>query len=119
MFLEALTHVLTLDLFWFIDLIMNNLFWVFAFIAVMYFFTDGKRTILGVILIIFDMWLFVDLEIVASAVIFSGGFLTVYYISKLAFLTIVENSKKFKKHIIVASTLQGWVMIFIYNIFLQ
>ncbi len=118
MFLEALTHALTLDLFWFIDLIMNNLFWLFSLLAVMYFLTDGKKAVLGFVIIIFDLWIIRDFELISGAVIFSGGFLAIYYISKLAFLTVIENSKRFNKHIIIASTMHAWAVIFIYNIFL-
>jgi hypothetical protein len=117
MFYESLAHLAQLDAGWFLSLFLNNLFWVFAFIALMHFFTDGKKAILGAVLIIFDLMIFVDFEFVAGAVIFSGVFMAIYYISKLAFLTFIENSR-FRKHMIIAGLLQGWVVLFLYNIFM-
>ncbi len=117
MFFEFLSHLVALDIPWLISLVMNNLFWVFAFIALMYFFTEGKKTLLGFLVITFVMWIWVDWETVSGMALFVGSFLALYYISKIALLAIAENSPSLQKKLFWVSEVQAITAIVLFYLF--
>lgn len=118
MFFEITQHALALDIAWFAELLLDNLFWVFALIALMYFFTDGRRVIWASVLVMFDIFTVTAMTDMSGMIFLSGGFLGIYYITKIIFLKLVEDSKSFKRWIIPASALHGFVLIIIYNAFM-
>lgn len=117
MFVEFMAHAFALDLDWIISLIMSNLHYLFAFAAVVYFFLEGKKVILGVIIISLLLWAVMDLGTVAGFVVFVGGFLIINYLTKLALLTFVEDTT-FKKWLIPVSTAQAYIVLLAYNYFM-
>ncbi len=60
MLLETLSHLLALDLGWFISLVINNLIWVMFFAAAGYFM-HNKKAILGGTLLTLYIYATVDL----------------------------------------------------------
>ena len=82
-----------LDFGFLIDVLMNNLFWVFAFIAAGYFFSDKKSFILFgaifslVILFSFDIFIFLGFGI------YTGVGLMFLYLARMAVLLFLENTK--------------------------
>ena len=117
MFVEALAHLFALDLGWFVSLIIGNLLLLFAFIATMYIFLEGKKVIAGVIFLTLVLWIIADIQFVTGWLVFVGGFLSIYYITKLALLIFVEDTK-LKKWLIPVSTAHAYLIIIIYNYFM-
>ncbi|MBI4044355.1 MAG: hypothetical protein HY392_01475 [Candidatus Diapherotrites archaeon] len=87
MFVEAFLHAVALDLGWFVDIVMNNLFWAFFFAAAGYAFY--KSPIKGGVMLTLLIWAQVD---IANALgwTFGKGFL---FLPLSVFVaTIVVNS---------------------------
>ena len=118
MLVEFLVHLISLDFHWLIGLVMNNLHFLFIFFAISYFFFDGKNYILAMFLLILDVWLVADMEKVTGLLVFVGGFLTIFYITKLAIVTFAEDSEKLRKYLVPISTAQAYGAFIIYNYFL-
>jgi len=121
MFFDFLNHLINLDLGWFIWLFTANIFWLFAFGVLCFFFWEGhiKKTILAVVLISIVAWTWVDFELMSGWVLFVGGFLSVYYITKLVLLVFVEDMPAFKDKLIIISELQFIVLLVAYNMFMR
>ncbi|MFH1239615.1 MAG: hypothetical protein V1672_00165 [Candidatus Diapherotrites archaeon] len=119
MLIEALTHLVALDLDWFISLVMGNLHFVFALFAVIYMFFEGKNLIKGFFLIVFILWTLSEFEKVTNIAVFVGGFLTIYYLTKIALLAITEDSTFLNKYFVPISTIQAYVVLLFYNWFLM
>ena len=119
MFFEAVQALFSLDLLFFIEIFMENLLWVFMFIALMYFFFDGKRTIYFSFLFVLVMWAWADLEPLTGLVWTSAFFLLFYYLSKIALIGFTESSPSLKKYTIIISTLQFYILFLIFNFFLK
>lgn len=73
MFVEALLHAVTLDLGWFIDIVMNNLFWAFFFAIAGYFFYRSaikgqewfkKHSLLVPLILIYGLFTIINLFVV-------------------------------------------------------
>ena len=92
-FLEMVQAFISLDFVFLIDIVMNNLFWVFGFIAAGYLFSDKKSlffygTVYAfIILLTMDMFTFIGFGIYTATGLF---FL---YIARLVVLLFLENTK--------------------------
>ena len=118
MLLNFLSHLLAFDIAWIVALILNNLFFLFAFTAIMYYFMEGKRVLLGFFVITFVMWIWGDMENAAGLVIFATGFLSLYYITKVAVLAAAEHSPALKNKLIIVSEIQAIALVIIFNLFM-
>lgn len=121
MFFEFLNAVISLDLNWLAGLFFNNLHYLFAFAAVCFFFWEpsNKKLVIAFILISLDFWVWADFEVFSGWGIFVGGFLSLYYISKIALLTFAHDIPQLKKYFVVISTIQALAALVIFNIFLS
>ena len=118
MLIEAFTHLVAIDIDWFISVLMGNLHFVFVLIAAQIMFFEGKHTLRGFFWIVIILWALADLEPIANLTVFVGGFLTLMYLTKLAVLTISEDSNLFKKYFVPISSIQAYVVLLVYNWFL-
>jgi len=90
-FIELFGSMLALDFVFLIDMIMNNLFWVFGFLAAGYVFSSGKRSAI--------VGLFFASLVLASMDMFSLVHFTIYtayglmmlYLVRVALLLFLEN----------------------------
>ncbi|HIH10196.1 MAG TPA: hypothetical protein HA254_06035 [Candidatus Diapherotrites archaeon] len=60
LFYDALSALISLDLGYFADIILNNLFWVFGFYLLVHCFTSGKHTLFYFLILGPYIWIFVD-----------------------------------------------------------
>lgn len=118
MFFEFASHLISLDIAWLISLIMSNLHWLFFLYALMYFFMEGKRVWWGFLVVVFVCWIWSDWEIVSGGFLFVGGFLSLYYITKLAVLSFAENSPGLKKRLLWVSEIQFIVALLAFNVWI-
>jgi len=110
-FLEILGAVFSLDFVFFIDLIMNNLFWVFGFIAGGYYFTDKRHFVLfglvfaGVILMTVDVFNLIGFSI------YTATGLMFLYLGRMSALLFLENMKGGSERIPLA-----YVLVFFFTL---
>ncbi len=121
MFFQFLEALLSLDLAWFVWIVEHNIIWAFAFFAMCFFFWDGKMKKAGgaTLLLIMTAWIWVDMESVSGLILFVGGFLSVYYITKVAVMTFAEDSPILRKHLVLVGEIQFVVVLLAYNIFMR
>ncbi|MEK6957613.1 MAG: hypothetical protein AABW99_01365 [archaeon] len=107
--IEFINAALHLDLGFIIEAGLNNIFWIFGFMAAGYFFSDKKSFFLygfaymGIILITFDIFSIVHFSIYTATGL---GFL---YLARMVVLTFLETSKT-GKHLVPL----GYVMVFFF-----
>ena len=116
MLFEFLTHLAALDFQWMVSLAANNLMWAFMFGAFSHFINEGRKFPLTFAVVVADTWAIADFASAGSIVVFSGGMLLLYYLSKFALVAFVESSPSLHKKLMPLFLLQGWVAIIAYNL---
>jgi hypothetical protein len=99
-FVTALQHLLALDLFWFVQLIMENLAISFMLLATIWIFTSGKHFFYGTIVFAFLAWWWTDFQPLAGMVIFVGGFMLLNYLKVLTHIAVSEGNNFLTKNYI-------------------
>lgn len=117
MFLNFIQHLLSLDIGWFAALIMNNLLWLFIFYAVMHIFLGGKNVLYGFVVFCLALWAWQDFQNASGVIIFGASFLSIWYITKLALLAIVETVPALSKKLIYINELHGLLLVFLFSLF--
>jgi len=119
MFFEALTHFLALDFGWFLAAFMDNLMWFFIFFALIYFFWEGKHTLKIFLVFIALVWAYIDMENITGWSWSVANFLLLYYLTKLAVISIAENNRALKKVLPLVSELQFLLLFALFNLYLR
>ncbi len=117
-FFTFVSEALNFNIGWMINFAISNLFWLFALSALVHILFEGKKFFEGMIFMTFALWLWGDFGALSGIGFFGAQTLLVYYISKISFLTMVENSKNLKPYLVVISTVTGIVSLLAVNIFL-
>ncbi len=118
MFWEFLAGVVALDVHGLVSFLFSNLYWVFAFGALAFWYFPKKNIFAGIILISFFMWSFVDLTLVFGWVYLVAGFLALNYISRIAVLAFTESDEILRKHTLLIMVIQFYVTWIFYNLFI-
>jgi len=63
MLIETISHAIALDLGWFVNLVMNNLFWVMVFAFAGYFLRPGKKILAGGIFMALYVYATMDITV--------------------------------------------------------
>ncbi len=121
MFFNFLNAVLGFDIAWFVWLIEHNLFYVFAFITLCFFFWGNsmKKAVIVTVLLSIVAWAWVDFELISGWVLFAGGFLSIYYVTKMVIMVFAESMPSLKNKLILVSEIQFFALLIIYNLFLR
>ena len=110
-FVDWLMHLFALDLGFFIDLVMNNLFWIFGFYAAGYLFTGGKHPIRNGIIYVLLAVVSMDMFGLVKFSIYTAGGLGLLYMLRVPLLLFLEKGKGTSKYIPLA-----WVLSFFFTI---
>ncbi len=119
MFLNFLTHLLNFDIPWLVALVMNNLPFLFMFAAIVYFFFEGKKLVLGVILLSLVVWVWQDFTNASGTVLFVASFLMLHYITRLAVVAFAESVPSLKGRLVLVLQLQVIALFVFFNLFLR
>lgn len=94
-FFQAVQALFALDMGFFIGIFMNNLVWAV------------------------ELWIILDWEHLSGYVFTGSSFLLLYYITKIALLSIAENSPGLKRYMIAISAIQAYVLIIFFTFFMK
>ena len=121
MFFDFLAAAVSLDVNWLAGLLFNNLHYLFFFAAFAFFFwgPSTKKAIISTGLVILVCWIWIDFQTVSGWAILAGGFLSLYYITKLVVLTFADDIPLLKNNLVIVSEIQALVLIIGYNLFLR
>ncbi|MBI4053551.1 MAG: hypothetical protein HY394_05965 [Candidatus Diapherotrites archaeon] len=111
-FLEILWHLLSFDLGWLFVFMMNNLLWVFAFLALAFFVAGGKNFVYAGLLIFLSIALVDSFAFLSGWVFLVGGFLLLNYMAKISFLNFVESNAE------MSGSLVLWNEVFAFGFFI-
>lgn len=117
MFIEAVYSALSLDLGWFVEVTLNNLFWVFGFMAAAFYFWDGKKVWGHFFIVVAVMWISLDFTALTGWTFFAAMFLMVLYIGRMAVLMFAETTNFGKKNLPLIYVLYFWIWLVIFNLF--
>ena len=117
-FFEFVGNLLSLNFGWVVNFLLSNLFWLFAHSLLVHILFGGKMFFRALIFLTFALWLWNDFGELSGVGFVGAQIISVYYISKIAILTFVENTPSLKNHLLVISTVTGLVSLVLANIFL-
>ena len=119
MLVEFLAHLVALDLPWIANLILANLHWLFAFVAAVYIFYDGKRVVAPFILTVGLTWTITDFSTMSGWVWAVPTFLAFYYISRIALIIYCSEINKLKNILPVVFVVHFLAIYIIFNLFIN
>lgn len=118
MFFEALKAVFGLDTGFFITVIAENLFWVFAFLLVNHVIFKGKKLFLNFVIFSFYIWSFREFGHIWGLQGFTAN--AFFFFVYMVFMRIfVIEPKTFGKYTGIADVGGFYVLIFVLNFFLR
>jgi len=112
-------NLFNFNLSWIVDFILNNLFWLFAFIAAGYYLNPARGPFKS--LVMFSLLIMISVEFTDyfNLLIYVGIGLMLMYITRMAILLALENTQGGSRYIPLAWVLSFFFVLFIYNIFLR
>lgn len=108
MFVEFLSHVVSLDLVWVMQFILGNLHWLFAFFAISLIFFNGKKIKRRFIILVLVPWIWFDLTHAMGLVFLTGIFLVMYYVGEIALMKFAEDSPQLENKLVWVE--EGWFL---------
>lgn len=116
---ELFGMILAFDLEGIIGVVMGNLLWLFALAMASHIVAEGnlKKTITFFLTLSTLVLLYYDVNNVFLWSWGAGAFLSIYYISKFAFLMFLQDRPVFKKRFAMLSELQFLVLFAAFNIY--
>lgn len=118
MIADIAVALLSLDFEWFLGLVFGNLFWVFAFFALGYFFFRGKNPLRAFIHVAFAVLFFNELLPFIGWKEYVGQFLLVYYLVDLSLLKIAESIPFFSSRLVWVEEANFFGSILLFNLFM-
>jgi hypothetical protein len=118
MFVEFLSHLLTLDLQWMLSIFLQNLHYFFALSALGFFFYSKKGLLflpIGILIALWG-WVYIDFETLTGWVIFGGVILMLVYISKFAMLVFAEDVPQLRRWLVLISSISFYLVFIGYNL---
>ena len=118
-FLEVFVHVLGFDWFWFVNYVLGNLQWFFAFFAAAFINRDGKNYLSGFLAIV--LYLFASGEFVQTVgwSVYVASFLFLHFLVRVVLIIFAADLPKLKNNLLAVLVIQFVVTVTVFNLFLQ
>ncbi len=116
---EFFARLVSLDLQWFVELTIDNIFWVFFFAMITFVYHDLKFNWKTFFVVIFWFWISIPfLNSTLGLVYLVGGFLFLNYVSRLVITTFTESIPSLKGRLAMVMLFQFFAVLILYNLFL-
>ncbi|PIN98389.1 MAG: hypothetical protein COT90_04595 [Candidatus Diapherotrites archaeon CG10_big_fil_rev_8_21_14_0_10_31_34] len=109
-------NLFSLNLQWFVELAMENILFVFIFIAGTFVYNKMKFSLKFFIVIIISYVSYIEFFDKIGIVILASAFLFVYYLGEVALLTFTGTISSIKDRVPLILTVYFIVMIILYNV---
>ncbi|MFH1544570.1 MAG: hypothetical protein ABIE23_00545 [archaeon] len=116
---EFLQAIMNFDVGWVINIIMSNILWTFIFFMICWYFFPGWKSIKFFIIFSVTVWFILDFYNSIDIAILAGGFLFIYYISKMIIFAFAEQVEGLKDKLPLLSEIQFVIMIIAFNFFMM
>ncbi len=111
---EWIPRLISLDLMWFVELIMGNLLWAFMFFAIVFVYNE-KFTWKFLIILVLGIFGYLEFLAGVNLVVLVAGFLFVYYTLEVVLLNFTETVPSLKGKIPLVLTAYAAVMIVLFK----
>lgn len=118
---EFFIHLVNLDLDWFIFLVSNNIFWLFAFFAAAFILSGGKsfsESLSWFIAGVFYVWVSVDSTKLFGWVLLGAAFLGLHYITRMSVVMFGESVSALKPRFTLLLLIQFSIVYTAYNVYI-
>jgi hypothetical protein len=113
---EALDHLFSLDIAFFVDWFSGSIFLLFAFIAAIYFFSDGKNVLRNTIVFIITIFVWIQFQDLSGFVLIGATLLALSYMLKLVLLKFGETTPFLSNKLVLISEISFIVLMVSYNL---
>lgn len=119
LFYEFFAHLFSFNLQWFVELAMDNIFWVFFFGMISFIYNDLKFKWTTFFVVIFWFWICIPfIHDYLGLVYLVAGLLFLNYISRVTVTVMTETVPALKGKIAPIILLQFFAVLIFYNLFL-
>lgn len=120
MFLDFISHLISLDFNWFFSLIFSNIFLIFALYCTAYFFYEKKNTLASFFIVVFVIFAEIDFLSISGWIYYaSATALALMYVSRVAFLLFVENIEWMKRYFVPIYLIHFYIVLTFFNLFMR
>ncbi len=116
---EFFARLLTFDAQWLANFILNNIFWVFAFILIGYFFYPNKKMLYSFLFITFAFWGTFDFVKAIGWVLLDSKYLFINNLAVIAVFIFCEADENLRKNSLFINTMLFFAVLFTFNLFLR
>lgn len=117
-FWDPFSHLIALDFPYLVNMVAQNIWWIFMMYAFAYFFYDKKNTLRNFLLVALSMWLFFDFAKMMGWGVFVGLYLVLAYISRMSALMFAENTKSLKAKLPLIYIVLAFSVFIYFNVFM-
>jgi len=119
LFYEFFVKLVSLDLQWFVELAMENIFWVFFFVMISFIYNELKFKWTTFFVVFFWFWICIPfIHDYLGLVYMVGGFFFINYVSRTIVTIFTETVPALKGKIAPIILLQFFAVLILYNLFL-
>ncbi|MFH1224519.1 MAG: hypothetical protein V1676_01820 [Candidatus Diapherotrites archaeon] len=116
MLMNALSHLLALDIAWFIGLIAGNWVMFFALLAFAHYFSP-KRWLAFFALFVLILWGWMDVATLTGWAFLIAGFILLNYLWKVVLVGYIESTSLPSNYIVIINELSVTAMWVLYGMF--
>ncbi len=114
---EFIGNLLSFNVQWFVELIMNNLLWLFVFVLATYVNHDMQWSWKSFFVITFYIWLNITFFPEIGVVFLVGGFFFLLYVGRIILITFTETVPSLKGRVAPIMAIHFLATLFYYNFF--
>ena len=116
MAMAELFHALfTLDAMWFINIVLQNIVWLFILLAFAYIFFDRKHTLLNFCFVLFTVWICMDFTKMIGWVYLVPLFFFINYLGRLVIVAFAESAPSLKNKLVILQWCLFWFCMLMVN----
>jgi hypothetical protein len=113
--LEAILNLFSLNIGWFFEVAISNLFWTVGLFIAICFFVPHKP-IFGFFILTLNIWAWLDFLTISGGVVFVAGFLMFLYLLRMIVVTTAASTKQFQNKLIFVNEMCFVVLFILYNL---
>ncbi len=119
MYLDFFYHLLSLDIFWIINMVLANLNYSFAFLCFGVLFlskNNFSRIIIATFVIAIELWAYSEFSVVVGWTFLSGSFLFIFYATRFLLLVFAEETSSLKNKMVPLMLAQYLIVYIAFNL---
>jgi len=116
---QFFAQLLSLNLQWIFDFLLNNVLWIFGFLLLGYYFYPDKKMLYTFLFITFAFWTTFDFVKAIGWVLLDPKYLFINNIAVIAVFVFCEADENLRKNSLFINTMRFFVVIVFFNLFMR